>query len=475
VEEHVTTVRRNTILSLCLSSAAAVVFGSLVLAGGTTDDELEIISEPAGASLFVNGVFRGVTPLTIEDLSPGRHAVRLEKMGFDPLTGTIANEGGRVGPRTFRLAPASRGSIQVTSKPAGCEVFIGAEFRGVTPLTMHGIAAGEHVLRAEKTNHNPWTDSVSVESGKTTVAHCELEDRVLAFLHRTIAEEPRNLLARVELGHYYMVLGEAEKAAEVYLAAREEAKDARVLKKSVNRLEKQIRKDMMWKGPAGERFRAAMRPPKPPAGDSLRDPDRALRLAAKQEKANLPSAGAQILERALTFNPNHPQLLEQRARLRIVAGDRARAIGALHEAFKRTGRDLQVRMRLGNACLAYADKFDEARRTAMSGLCADQLASARTAAGRAEDVESGRLLARLCAGAGRGDEAVATYERCVRRERNSTARAQIELELGALLGTLGRTADARALLEKLAAEAPTQGIRHAARIALSKLARRSTP
>lgn len=46
------------------------------------EPELEIISEPAGAQVTVDGVGWGVTPVTIRYLSPGRKQVRVTRDGF---------------------------------------------------------------------------------------------------------------------------------------------------------------------------------------------------------------------------------------------------------------------------------------------------------------------------------------------------------------------------------------------------------
>ena len=40
--------------------------------------QMAIQSEPAGAKVLVDGVVRGVAPLTIADLAPGDHQVELQ-------------------------------------------------------------------------------------------------------------------------------------------------------------------------------------------------------------------------------------------------------------------------------------------------------------------------------------------------------------------------------------------------------------
>src|SRR5437867_1541410 len=44
-----------------------------------------ITSEPAGATVFVNGRLAGSTPLIVNGLSLGDYGLRFEKAGFQPL------------------------------------------------------------------------------------------------------------------------------------------------------------------------------------------------------------------------------------------------------------------------------------------------------------------------------------------------------------------------------------------------------
>ena len=54
--------RRAALIAFASSAVAALIFGTLVLAGGTRSGDAVVNSTPAGASLYVDGVFRGTTP-----------------------------------------------------------------------------------------------------------------------------------------------------------------------------------------------------------------------------------------------------------------------------------------------------------------------------------------------------------------------------------------------------------------------------
>ncbi len=50
---------------------------------------IEVRSNPLGAAVYVDGVFRGSTPLTVDGVVDGQHAVVVEKLGYRPF-GTLS-------------------------------------------------------------------------------------------------------------------------------------------------------------------------------------------------------------------------------------------------------------------------------------------------------------------------------------------------------------------------------------------------
>lgn len=50
---------------------------------------LSVATTPAGASIFVDGIQRGISPATIPDLSPGIHTVFLKLDGYQDLSAPV--------------------------------------------------------------------------------------------------------------------------------------------------------------------------------------------------------------------------------------------------------------------------------------------------------------------------------------------------------------------------------------------------
>ena len=67
-----------------------------------------LITLPQGATVYVDNVYRGGSPLQIEDLRPGEHLVRATKDGFRPWGGKIQVNAGRLKRLKLTLKPAAR-------------------------------------------------------------------------------------------------------------------------------------------------------------------------------------------------------------------------------------------------------------------------------------------------------------------------------------------------------------------------------
>lgn len=68
---------------------------------------LELVSTPPNAWAYVDGVFRGVTPITVPGLAPGSHVVTLVGTGFELVQEKVFAGSGAV--PTFTLKSSSRG------------------------------------------------------------------------------------------------------------------------------------------------------------------------------------------------------------------------------------------------------------------------------------------------------------------------------------------------------------------------------
>lgn len=120
-------------------AVAAAPANATVVMGSAT-----VISRPDGATVFVNGAVKGVTPLTVT-LPVGTYTMELQN-GTMKRSLPLVVEAGAVVRQYVDLAPslAEGGRLEVTSEPSGAQVSVDGTPRGVTPLVIASIEPGQH-------------------------------------------------------------------------------------------------------------------------------------------------------------------------------------------------------------------------------------------------------------------------------------------------------------------------------------------
>jgi CRISPR/Cas system-associated exonuclease Cas4 (RecB family) len=144
-----------------------------------TTGSLNIQSNPTGADVKLDGVYKGMTPLTLTMISPGLHTVRIEKTGYAPWENAVTVTAGVTTNVTAALTalppPPTTGTVNVTSDPSGADVKLDGVLKGTTPLAITDISPGTHTLRVEETGYQPFTAPVDVTGGVTTNVHAVLD------------------------------------------------------------------------------------------------------------------------------------------------------------------------------------------------------------------------------------------------------------------------------------------------------------
>lgn len=110
---------------------------------------LQITSEPPGATVELNGVEVGVTPLALDDLPPQPTRIALSKAGFLPAAGAVelAADADATFARTLRPAPVPTGTIQLQIADSWGEVYLGNKKLGRAPSKALRLPVGRHRLR----------------------------------------------------------------------------------------------------------------------------------------------------------------------------------------------------------------------------------------------------------------------------------------------------------------------------------------
>ena len=124
-------------------------------------------TEPAGATVMVDGAAAGATPATLE-LTAGERSLEVRLAGFNAWSGkvqVVANQPLEL--PDVRLAPAD-GRVEIASAPTEASISIDGEFRGRTPLQLKLAPGRPHKLTLTKAGYETVTNELSVaaDSGR---------------------------------------------------------------------------------------------------------------------------------------------------------------------------------------------------------------------------------------------------------------------------------------------------------------------
>ncbi|MGH9143548.1 MAG: PEGA domain-containing protein [Vicinamibacterales bacterium] len=129
------------------------------------DGTLVMNSNPPGAKVFVDGVERGVTPLTVS-LKAGAHALELRGDGPARLMPITMTAGAQVSQYIELPKTSTFGQLQVRTEPAGAHVTVDGVARGNSPVTVADLTPGEHAVTLES-DRGSVKQIVAIEAGIT--------------------------------------------------------------------------------------------------------------------------------------------------------------------------------------------------------------------------------------------------------------------------------------------------------------------
>ena len=164
---------------------------------------LLVRSTPSGASVSVDGVAKGETPLALRDLANGTINVTVTRPGYLPETRRVlitsarparsldvrldaeaaapsaAAAAGRSGGTTLGKpaatgAAATTGVLTIESRPSGAAVTVDGQPRGNTPLTLNDLAPGDYHVLMAMPGYRTFSTTVRVVAGERVRAAASL-------------------------------------------------------------------------------------------------------------------------------------------------------------------------------------------------------------------------------------------------------------------------------------------------------------
>jgi hypothetical protein len=135
----------------------------------TTTGLVNIISDPSGAAILLNGKATGkITPATLEELPLKKDlTITLSKPKFKDFEQVLNLQSTSPQKISTVLEPIT-GSIYVSSNPSGAAIYLNKERTGkTTPDTLSDLKIGEeYTVRLSKKGYKSWSKSVEVADAK---------------------------------------------------------------------------------------------------------------------------------------------------------------------------------------------------------------------------------------------------------------------------------------------------------------------
>jgi len=215
---------------LLVTAGEAVELGLVHLV--PNDGRLAVISNPAGASVTVDGVFRGSTPLEL-DLAPStEYGVRVSMAGHVTFYTGVEISSDRRSEVRAELEMLS-GEVTITSLPPRAELLIDGVSSGTTDQTLQ-LEARLHRIEIQLEGYVPYRTTLTPEPGLTQAVHAVLKEAGPAGLPASIESAQGVELILVGPGRFTMgaarrepgrraneVLHDVEITQPFYLAVRE--------------------------------------------------------------------------------------------------------------------------------------------------------------------------------------------------------------------------------------------------------------
>jgi len=138
---------------------------------------VRVTSDPPGATVTLNGAPRGETPLDLAGIPEGEATIEVALAGHAPFRTQVRLSAGESFDLNAPLDPLPA-SLRVESLPAGARIYLDQAFRGEAPVSLSGLAPGEHRLRAELPGHDPAARTIVLAPGADAVEEFRLRGNV---------------------------------------------------------------------------------------------------------------------------------------------------------------------------------------------------------------------------------------------------------------------------------------------------------
>jgi len=177
--------KKGLILTLFIVFSLAVFFGfnsdlKLVNATNHTNQtqtgSLSVQTNPTGANIFLDGVLKGQSPLTLENVAIGTHSVKAVKAGYqDAYVYPYVQAGITTSVYLTLQQQTEQGSIYVVTNPSPANIYLDEISQGLSPLAIFNVSVGNHTVKATKSGYLDAMQTVTVIANQQVTTSLTLQ------------------------------------------------------------------------------------------------------------------------------------------------------------------------------------------------------------------------------------------------------------------------------------------------------------
>jgi hypothetical protein len=140
------------------------------------EGSLEILSEPPGARVALDGKEIGETPLAATRVLPGEHLIRIGKEEYVPYEERMEVKGGEK-KTVLALLKKMAGELLVSTEPEDADIHIDGRPVGRSPYESKVLSPGPHKVKIVKEGYEVWERDVVVRAEKRVEVLTKLNEK----------------------------------------------------------------------------------------------------------------------------------------------------------------------------------------------------------------------------------------------------------------------------------------------------------
>ncbi len=131
-----------------------------------------VTSQPQGVKVYLDNVYQGTTPLSLDRVATGQHQIKLVMTGYQDWSSYVSVSPSRTTTISADLVPfPTYGTISISCNQSSARIFLDGTYIKRTYSTrsvlLEDVEKGYHELLITKTGYEDWSKRVYVSSSKT--------------------------------------------------------------------------------------------------------------------------------------------------------------------------------------------------------------------------------------------------------------------------------------------------------------------